>query len=54
MMKEISKEKMIGIVGTVTFHLLVALLLLFIVMETPPMEPEAGLSVVMGEDSAMT
>ena len=54
MMKEISKEKIIGIVGTVTFHLLVALLLLFIVMGKPPMEPEAGLSVVMGEDYAMT
>lgn len=54
MMKNISKEKVIGIVGTVVFHLLVALLLLFIVMDRPPLEPEAGLSVVMGEDYAMT
>ena len=54
MMKNISKEKITGIVGTVVFHLLVLLLLLFIVMDRPPMEPEAGLSVVMGEDYAMT
>ncbi len=54
MMKNISKEKIIGIVGTVVFHLLVVLLLLFIVMERPPLEPEAGLSVMMGEDFAMT
>ena len=54
MMKNISKEKVTGIVGTLVFHLLVVLLLLFIVMDRPPMEPEAGLSVVMGEDYAMT
>lgn len=54
MMKNISKEKIIGIVGTVVFHLLIALLLLFIVMDRPPLEPEAGLSVMMGEDYAMT
>lgn len=54
MMKNISKEKIVGIVGTVVFHLLVVLLLLFIVMEKPPLEPEAGLSVVMGNEYAMT
>ena len=54
MMKNISKEKVFGLVGTVVFHVLVLLLLLLIVMDRPPMEPEAGLSVVMGEDYAMT
>ena len=54
MMKNISKEKITGIVGTVVFHLLVVLLLIFIVMEKPPLEPEAGLSVVMGNEYAMT
>ena len=53
-MKNISKEKVTGIVGTVVFHVLLLILLLFIVMDRPPMEPEAGLSVVMGEDFAMT
>lgn len=54
MMKNISKEKIEGIVGTVIFHALVVLLLFFIVMDRPPMEPEAGLSVVMGNEYAMT
>ena len=54
MMKDLSKEKIIGIVGTLVFHLLLVLILLFIVMDKPPMEPEAGLSVVMGENYAMT
>lgn len=54
MMKNISKEKAVGIAGTIIFHALLLLLLLFIVMDKPPMEPEAGLSVVMGEDYAMT
>ena len=53
-MKNISKEKITGFVGTVVFHLLLVLLLLFIVMEQPPLEPEAGLSVVMGDEYAMT
>ena len=54
MMENISKEKITGIVVTVIFHLLVLLLLMFIVMDRPPMEPEAGLSVVMGNEYAMT
>lgn len=53
-MKNISKEQMIGVAGTVLFHVLLLLLLLFIVMDRPPLEPEAGLSVVMGEEYAMT
>lgn len=53
-MKNISKEKIEGIVATVLFHLLLVLLLMFIVMEKPPLEPEAGLSVVMGNEYAMT
>lgn len=53
-MKKLSKEQMTGIAGTVLFHVLLLLLLLFIVMDRPPLEPEAGLSVVMGEEYAMT
>ena len=54
MMKEISKDKITGIVGTLVFHALVALLLYFLVMSKPPQEPEAGLAVVMGEEYNMT
>ena len=53
-MKEISKDKITGIVGTVVFHALVVLLLYFLVMSKPPQEPEAGLAVVMGEEYNMT
>ena len=53
-MKEISKDKIIGIVGTVLFHALVLLLLYFLVMSKPPQEPEAGLAVVMGEEYNLT
>lgn len=53
-MKKIPKEKITGIVGTVLFHVLVLVLLIFIVMDRPPLEPEAGLSVVMGNEYAMT
>ena len=54
MMKEISKDKITGIVGTLVFHALVVLLLYFLVMSKPPQEPEAGLAVVMGEEYNMT
>ena len=54
MMKEISKDKIIGIVGTTVFHALVVLLLYFLVMSKPPQEPEAGLAVVMGDEYNMT
>ena len=53
-MKEISKDKIIGIAGTVLFHALVLLLLYFLVLSKPPQEPEAGLAVVMGEEYNMT
>lgn len=53
-MKNIPKEKITGIIGTAVFHILVLLLLIFIVMDVPPLEPEAGLSVVMGNEYAMT
>lgn len=53
-MKKLSKEQMTGIAGTALFHALLLLLLLFIVMDRPPLEPEAGLSVVMGDEYAMT
>lgn len=39
-MKDISKEKLYGIAGTVLFHLVVLILLYFIVMEQIPVQPE--------------
>lgn len=39
-MKDISKEKLYGIVGTLLFHLAVLVLLYFIVMEQIPVQPE--------------
>ena len=39
-MKDISKEKLYGIVGTLVFHILVAVLLCLIVMEQIPVQPE--------------
>ena len=39
-MKDISKEKLYGIVGTLVFHILVVLLLCLIVMEQIPVQPE--------------
>jgi TonB family protein len=53
-MKNISKEKLTGIAGTLVFHGVLLVLLLLIVMDRPPMEPEAGLSVVMGDEFVMT
>ena len=53
-MKENKKEKIAGIVGTLLFHVPVFLLLYFLVMTNPPQEPEAGVSVVMGEEFTMT
>lgn len=39
-MKDISKEKLYGIAGTVLFHIVVLILLYFIVMEQIPVQPE--------------
>lgn len=39
-MKDISKEKLYGIVGTLLFHVLLVLLLYFVVMEQVPVQPE--------------
>lgn len=39
-MKDISKEKLYGIAGTLLFHLVVLVLLYFIVMEQIPVQPE--------------
>ena len=39
-MKDISKEKLYGIAGTLLFHLAVLVLLYFIVMEQIPVQPE--------------
>lgn len=53
-MKENSKEKILAIVCTLLVHVLLFLILYLVVMTKPPKEPEAGLSVVMGEEFAMT
>ena len=45
-----SKEKIIGIAGTVVVHVLLALLLYFLVLDTPPTPPEKGIEVVLGMD----
>ena len=49
-MDRFSKEKIIGIAGTVVVHVLLALLLYFLVLDTPPTPPEKGIEVVLGMD----
>ena len=49
-MDRFSKEKIIGIVGTVIVHLLLVLLLYFLVLDTPPAPPEKGIEVMLGMD----
>ena len=49
-MDRFSKEKIIGIAGTVTVHVLLALLLYFLVLDPPPTPPEKGLEVMLGMD----
>lgn len=49
-MKKLSKEKIIGIVGTVAVHVLLAVLLYFLVLNNPPAPREKGLEVMMGVD----
>lgn len=53
-MKENNKEKIVGVAGTLLFHAALFLLLYFLVMAKPPQEPEAGISVVMGDEFALT
>lgn len=50
MMKDISKEKIIGIVGTVIVHIMVLLLLYFLVMTPPPVQAEKGIAVLIGDE----
>ena len=49
-MDRFSKEKIIGIVGTVIVHVLLALLLYFLVLDPPPTPPEKGIEVMLGMD----
>lgn len=49
-MDKFSKEKIIGIAGTVIVHLLLALLLYFLVLDTPPAPSEKGIEVMLGMD----
>ena len=49
-MDRFSKEKIIGIAGTVIVHLLLVLLLYFLVLDTPPTPPEKGIEVMLGMD----
>ena len=50
MMKDISKEKIIGIAGTVSVHIMVLLLLYFLVMTPPPVQAEKGIAVLIGDE----
>ncbi len=56
-MKKLTKEKIIGVVGTVVIHAALAVLLYFLVLDNPPVPPsEKGIEVMMGadmEDAAM-
>ena len=49
-MDRISKEKMIGIVGTVLVHVVLGVLLYFLVLKTPPIPTEKGVEVMIGVD----
>ena len=49
-MDRFSKEKIIGIAGTVIVHVLLALLLYFLVLDPPPTPPEKGVEVMLGMD----
>ena len=49
-MKKLSKEKIIGIAGTVAVHVLLAVLLYFLVLNNPPAPREKGVEVMMGVD----
>ena len=49
-MDRFSKEKIIGIAGTVVVHVLLALLLYFLVLDPPPTPPEKGVEVMLGMD----
>ncbi len=49
-MDRFSKEKIIGIAGTVIVHVLLALLLYFLVLDPPPTPPEKGIEVMLGMD----
>ena len=49
-MKKLSKEKIIGIAGTVAVHVLLVVLLYFLVLDNPPVPPEKGVEVMMGVD----
>ena len=49
-MNRFSKEKIIGIAGTVLVHAIIALLLYFLVLTPPADLPEKGVEVMMGVD----
>ena len=47
-MKQLNKEQMHGVVGTVIVHIILLLSLLFVVIEKPIPKEEQGVPVVMG------
>ncbi len=47
-MKQLNKEQMHGVVGTVIVHIILLLILLFVVIEKPIPKEEQGVPVVMG------
>lgn len=51
-MNKPTKEQLYGAVGTVLFHIAVAIILLLVVMSRPVQQEEAGVPVVMGNVTA--
>ena len=49
-MRYFQTEKIVGIVGTLLVHVLVAVLLYFLVLERPEKVQENGIEVIMGAD----
>ena len=47
-MKQLTKEQIHGIAGTIIAHLLLLLILLFVVIEKPLQQEEEGVPVVLG------
>lgn len=47
-MNKPNREQMYGLAGTIVFHAIVLLVLLLVVISKPQQQPEAGVSVIMG------
>ena len=49
-MKKLSKDKLVGVVGTILVHALVLALLYLLVLHAPEKKPDSGLEVMLGVD----